>query len=72
MCLSAIYWARIPQLFYATSRDDAAAAGFDDAVLFRELARDWDERTVKGRQILREEGLRVFRLWMENPDRVAY
>jgi len=25
MCLSAIYWARIPQTFYGNTRDDAAA-----------------------------------------------
>jgi tRNA(Arg) A34 adenosine deaminase TadA len=72
MCLSAIYWARLPRLFFATSRDDAEAAGFDDSILFSEIGRDWDDRIVKGEQMMREEGLLVFRKWLENPDRVAY
>jgi tRNA(Arg) A34 adenosine deaminase TadA len=72
MCLSAIYWARIPRLFFATSKDDAAAAGFDDASFFGELARQRDERAVRSTQMLRDEGLRVLGQWVENPDRVAY
>ena len=30
MCLSAIYWARIPTVYYGNTRGDAAAIGFDD------------------------------------------
>ena len=29
MCIGAIYWARAAGIFYAGTRDDAAAAGFD-------------------------------------------
>ncbi len=31
MCLAAIHWARLDRLVYAATKDDAAAAGFDDA-----------------------------------------
>ncbi len=34
-----IAWARPVRVFYAGTRDDAAAAGFDDARLWAELAR---------------------------------
>lgn len=31
MCLGAALWARVERVVYAATRDDAAAAGFDDA-----------------------------------------
>lgn len=39
MCLSAIHWARIDRVYYAATRADAAAAGFDDVRLYEELIR---------------------------------
>ena len=39
MCLGAIYWARPARVFYACVAADAAAAGFDDALIYEELAR---------------------------------
>ena len=41
MCLAACYWARISELVFAGAKADAAAAGFDDAFLYRELAHAW-------------------------------
>jgi guanine deaminase len=38
MCLGAIYWARPARVFYGASAADAAAAQFDDAFIFREIA----------------------------------
>ena len=35
MCLAAAYWARVDGIVYGASREDAAAAGFDDAVPLR-------------------------------------
>src|SRR5262245_7781926 len=40
MCLSSMYWARIDRVYYAATRIDAAAAGFDDARLHAELVRE--------------------------------
>ncbi len=37
MCLGAILWARPRAVFYAATRQDAAAAGFDDAVFHEVL-----------------------------------
>jgi tRNA(Arg) A34 adenosine deaminase TadA len=72
MCLAAIYWARIPLVLFACSRHDAEAAGFDDSLIYDEVPRAWEERHVEGRQLLREEGLRVLESWAENPDRWEY
>jgi tRNA(Arg) A34 adenosine deaminase TadA len=72
MCLAAIYWARIPRVYYACNRDDAAEAGFDDAHFYEELNRPIDEREVEFVALLREEGLVAMREWSELEDRVDY
>lgn len=72
MCLSAVYWARIPRVVFASRGADAREAGFDDTFIARELALDWKDRSVEGVQALVQEGRDVFRAWIENPDRVPY
>jgi guanine deaminase len=39
-------WARIDRIVYSATRDDAAAAGFDDARFYRELSARPEERSV--------------------------
>jgi len=72
MCLAAAYWARVERIVYAGTRDDAAAIGFDDAVLYRELALGLGERRVPMVPLLRAEGVAVFREWEHNPQRIPY
>lgn len=72
MCLGAIYWAHIGRVVYAASKEDAAAAGFDDAFIYRELEKAAGERNLPAVQQLPEEGKRPFRLWLEKDDRATY
>ena len=72
MCMAAISWARIERVAFACTREDAAAIGFDDDKLYRELALPPEEREVPGRALLRDEGLRAFADWRANDGRVAY
>lgn len=72
MCLSAIYWARIRTVIFAAKAEDAAAAGFDDTWILRELKRDWQERELESGQLLSPEGRRVLQSWKENPGKVPY
>ncbi|MEP7149132.1 MAG: nucleoside deaminase, partial [Acidobacteriota bacterium] len=44
MCFGAIYWARPKGIFIAATREDAAAAGFDDEVFYSELEKPNDQR----------------------------
>src|SRR5580704_3894526 len=37
MCLGAIYWARPARVVFAATRKQAAAAGFDDDFIYREI-----------------------------------
>jgi guanine deaminase len=72
MCLSAIYWARLDALYFAASRDDAAAAGFDDARLYEELSMDLENRSLFMEQHLLEEARRVFLKWKNKADKQSY
>ena len=72
MCLAAIYWARIGRIFHAGTRRDAAAAGFDDDLIRREMARPVSRRKIPTRQLLRVDALKVFKEWGEKPDKIRY
>jgi tRNA(Arg) A34 adenosine deaminase TadA len=72
MCWAAIHWARVPRVFYACRRDDAASAGFDDAALYEELVHPPRAPRVAFQALMREQGLAVFRAWLEKPDRKRY
>jgi tRNA(Arg) A34 adenosine deaminase TadA len=72
MCLGAIHWARIERVHHACSRADAAAAGFDDELLHRELALPIGRRALSLVQEGRDQGLAAFRAWSAKSDRVPY
>ena len=72
MCLGAIWWARIERVVYAGTREDAAAAGFDDAALWQEVTRPAEWRRLKMVGMLREEAAGAFEAWKARGERVAY
>ncbi len=72
MCLSAIYWARLDALYFAASRADAAAAGFDDALIYDEMPRPWNSRSLKTERHLAGEAQAVFEAWKAKPDKTVY
>jgi len=72
MCLAAIYWARIGGIFHAGTRRDAAAIGFDDDWIGREMAKPASRRKIPLRQLLRGDALKVFKEWRNKPDKVRY
>ncbi|HMO13232.1 MAG TPA: nucleoside deaminase [Pirellulaceae bacterium] len=72
MCFSAIFWARIDNIFYAAGSEDAANAGFDDSRIYDEINAPHVDRTIPMQQILRDEALRPFQLWLAKEDRISY
>ncbi|MEO6004526.1 MAG: nucleoside deaminase [Opitutus sp.] len=72
MCLGAIYWARIPTVFYGNTRADAAAIGFDDDFIYQQIPLRPEERTIEMRPLLREDAQRTFRAWAEKVDKLKY
>lgn len=72
MCLGAIYWAHIDKLFYASNRKDAAAAGFDDDFIYRELSLPPSERRHPATVMLSDEAAEALRLWIDKADKTLY
>ena len=72
MCLAAIYWSRADRIVYGATRQDAAAAGFDDDFLYRELALPIGERALPITQDLRQEALAAFAAWQEDHGKIRY
>ena len=72
MCLGAAYWARIPRIYFAADRHEAARGGFQDEDMYRELTLDPAERRVALVRCLPDEGRRPFDAWLAKADRVPY
>jgi tRNA(Arg) A34 adenosine deaminase TadA len=72
MCLGAIYWARLSRIYFASAAADASKAGFDDSLIYREIAQPHAQRAVPMIQMMREESLAAFRAWKEKPSKIAY
>ncbi len=72
MCLSAAYWARIERVVFANTRAEAAAIGFCDDELYRELALPF-----KGRRLIMDHrpmpgALTPLEQWAASTGRIAY
>lgn len=72
MCLGAIYWAHLDKIFYANDRKDAAAIGFDDDFIYKELELAPEKRKKPSEILLRDEASKAFRMWTEKTDKTEY
>ena len=72
MCLGAIFWARLDRVYYASTKEDAAAIGFDDSLIYSQIALQPAKRRLPMLQILREEALAAFREWQSKPNKIPY
>ncbi|HEY4301090.1 MAG TPA: nucleoside deaminase [Candidatus Didemnitutus sp.] len=72
MCLAAIYWARIPAVFYGNTRQDAAAIGFDDDFIYQQVPLPPDRRAIAMKPLLPDEAIVTFRTWENKTDKIRY
>jgi guanine deaminase len=72
MCLAAVYWARIPKLYYANTRADAAVIGFDDDFIYDQLQLPPEKRAVAMQTLLRDEAQEGFRTWQTLANKIEY
>lgn len=73
MCLGAIYWARPDRIVFAAQREDAAAAGFDDQLIYDELPLPPEKRRIPTTAgLLRLDAQAVFSAWIAKQDKTTY
>jgi guanine deaminase len=72
MCLAALYWSRPERVVYAATRNDAAAAGFDDAAIYEQIALPPAGRSLPMVQLADDHAERPFVEWVNKADRKAY
>jgi tRNA(Arg) A34 adenosine deaminase TadA len=72
MCLAAIYWSNINKIYFANTRSDAGKIKFRDDHIYNEIPKPVDKRKIRTTQLLREEAIKAFELWKDNPFRKQY
>ena len=72
MCLAAIYWSHCDAIFYGNTSADAAAAGFDDAFLYKEVKLPLEQRRIPTINLLPEKAISNFEDWRKFAGRIDY
>ncbi|AXJ00702.1 Cytidine and deoxycytidylate deaminase zinc-binding region [Cyclonatronum proteinivorum] len=72
MCLAAVYWANISAVYYAATRDEAAAIGFNDKFIYDEIPLDPEDRSIRFVNLKSESAAKLFEAWRLKEDRRAY
>ena len=69
MCLAAIYWARIEKVYFANTKEEAAKVGFDDTMIYKELAMPYHQRTLSMEHTPSEKAKALFTTWDRHIDK---
>ena len=70
MCMGAIFWARIPTVYYASSMEDAAEGGIDDRIFYTMIRKP--EASLRLFPMDEEEGKKLFKVWQDKEDKRLY
>lgn len=76
MCLSAIIWANIKQVYYGNTKEDAAEIGFRDDIIYdyiNNLSKDRQEKSILELNCMdREETIKSFKKFQQKEDKIIY
>ncbi|MDD2738726.1 MAG: nucleoside deaminase [Methylomonas lenta] len=72
MCLGAIYWARLKEVYFACNRFDAAAAGFDDSFIYDEIPKQPAQRRIAMQYLNLPEAGSPFQTWNQLAGKIRY
>ena len=70
MCLSAIIWANIDNIYYGNTKEDAKEIGFRDEYIYDYIKNIDNKNDLK--QIDREETIKVFNEYKNQIDKIEY
>lgn len=72
MCMAAACWARLDGVVFASTRQQAAAAGFDDGRLWQAIENGTLARQLPSRQLPLPGAGAAFERWLASVDRQPY
>jgi tRNA(Arg) A34 adenosine deaminase TadA len=72
MCFGAIYWSHLDAIYMGNNRKDAAAIGFDDDFIYREIALDAQQRSKPCQVLMQQEAHEAFEMWSNKADKTEY
>ena len=65
MCLSAIIWANIKEVYYGCTKEDAGEIGFRDDMIY-DFIKNKEKNLISLKQIDRQECIKSFRIYDKN------
>ena len=71
MCLSAIIWSNIKEVYYGNTKEDAEKIGFRDNFIY-EYLKEFSTDTITMKQIDRDETIKVFNEYNNKEDKTIY
>lgn len=72
LCVSAMHWARIRKLYYASTLEDCEPLGIDLDGLRDAVRNDLHQRALPAEQLLQKEAGAVLEIWKESPGFKAF
>jgi len=72
MCMSAIYWARIDEVYFANDLEATRKIGFDDAFQYEDFLLPLDERRIKIEQFRPDLADAAYTAWDTSPHKHPY
>lgn len=72
MCLSALYWANIQELYFCSTRHQAEEIGFKDNHIYNELNAEIGDRSIPTQQVDHPMATELFREWIDKSDKTQY
>ncbi|MBP1652535.1 MAG: CMP/dCMP deaminase zinc-binding [Bacteroidetes bacterium] len=72
MCLGAIYWARPQRVYFANTKEDAAAIDFDDSFIYNEIGIAHEDKRIPFIAFPSAAAIKVFQDWQAKGDKTLY
>lgn len=72
MCMSAIYWARLKNVYYAADRESAKKVGFDDSYIYEQLAQAVEDRDIPIIRVPVDDEELPFQEWVKYENKIEY